>query len=73
METKKRPVLLVVTVSVGVATGKATSRARKNPGTDDLPFNIFFPTADWEIKPYREYKGKGLLEQIVSGADNLPF
>ncbi len=37
---------------------------------DDLRFNIFLPTTDWEIKPYREYKGKGLLEQIVSGADN---
>ena len=27
----------------------------------------FLPTSDWEIKPYREYKGKGLLEQMVSG------
>jgi hypothetical protein len=26
-----------------------------------------------EIKPYREYKGKGLLEQIVSGADGHRF
>lgn len=25
------------------------------------------------MKPYREYKGKGLLEQIVSGADDHPF
>jgi hypothetical protein len=36
-------------------------------------FNIFLPINDWELKPNREYKGKGLLEQIVRGADDLSF
>jgi hypothetical protein len=36
-------------------------------------FDPSLPISDWEIKPRREYKGKGLLEQIVSGADDLPF
>lgn len=34
-------------------------------GADGHRFNIFLPISDWEIKPVREYKGKGLLEQMV--------
>ena len=28
---------------------------------------------EWELRPAKSYRGNGLLEQIVSGADDLPF